>query len=178
MDYTGNTPRLKFITIGKIIGRFGIRGQVKIQILTDFPERFFSGEELYIHIPSSPDPVTISISGAFNHKGAIVANISNCSSPEDADKIKGAEIKITEAQLKKLDDNTYYHFDLIGMEVYNTKDSNIGKIKDIISLPSNDVYIVKLKNGKELLVPAINRYIKKVDVDNKKIIIEEPEYTE
>lgn len=179
MDNSGNKTQLDgYITVGKIINSFGNRGQVKIEPLTDFPERFFSREDLFLLLPSSPEPVKVTISNPFAHKNLIIADISCCESPEDVKKIMNSEIKIKKEQVKKLEKNSYYVFDIIGLEVYDEGGAYLGQVKDIITNAANDIYVVAKPDKKELLVPAIGRYIQKVDIENKKIIITEPEYTE
>lgn len=179
MDNSGNKTQLDdYITVGKIINSFGNRGMVKIKPLTDFPERFFSGEDLYLFAPATPEPAKITISEPFDHKGFIIAGISCCNTTDDVKKIMNYEIKIKKEQLKKLEKNSYYVFDIIGLEVYDESGTYIGQIKDIITNMANDVYVIAKPGKKELLVPAIGRYIQKVDIENKIMIITIPEYEE
>lgn len=176
MDNPRSKTQLDYITVGKIINSFGNKGQVKIEPLTDFPERFFSLEDLFLSAPFKTDPVKINITNAFMHKNFIIANISGCSGVDDVEKIINSEIKIKKEQLKKLKKNCYYLFDIIGLEVYDESGIHMGQIKDIITNTANDIYVIVKPGKKELLVPAIGRYIKKVDIENKKMIITVPEY--
>lgn len=178
MDNPRNKTQLDYITVGKIINSFGNKGQVKIQPLTDFPERFFSLEDLFLSAPLKTDQVKISITNAFIHKNFIIANISGCSSVDDVEKIINSEIKIKKEQLKKLEKNCYYIFDIIGLEVYDEGGVYVGQVKDIITNAANDIYVIIKPDKKELLVPAIGRYIQKVDIANKKMTITVPEYEE
>lgn len=176
MDNPRDTKQLNFITIGKIIASFGKSGQVKIIPMTDFPERFFSSENLFIFPENSQTPIKIKLSNQFKHKNLIIANISGCAEPDEAKKYINKEIKIKKEQLRKLEKNSYYIFDIIGMKVQDEVGNYIGQIENIIANPSNDIYIITTTEGKEFLVPAIGRYIKKVDIKNKIMIIIKPEY--
>jgi len=179
LDNSGNKTQLDdYITVGRIINSFGKSGQIKIEPLTDFPERFFSTEDLYLSVPSSPEPVKVTISNPFAHKNLIIADISCCESPDDVKKIMNSEIKIKKEQVKKLEKNSYYVFDVIGLEAYDEAGGYVGLIKDIITNAANDIYVIAKSDKKEILVPAIGRYIKKIDIKNKIMIITIPEYTE
>ena len=82
------------------------------------------------------------------------------------------EIVITMQELGPAPAGRYYVFDLIGLQVFDTKGDNIGELRDVIDTGANDVYIIKTVNNKELLVPAIKSVIQEVDIENKKMIIE------
>jgi 16S rRNA processing protein RimM len=135
------------IAVGEIVNTHGIKGEVKVKSLTDFPERFKSKAVLIFLIK-------------FNE----VQNI------DEALKIKGGLLKISSEQLKKLPADTYYIFELIGMEVQTDDGIILGKIKDIIQTGSNDVYVV---NGtkKEYLIPAIRLIVQEIDKSKGTIII-------
>ena len=73
---------------------------------------------------------------------------------------------------KKLDEDTYFIADLIGLNVYDEKDKLIGKLNDIYNTGSNDIYVVNSDNGKQILFPALKSVIKQIDVKNGKIIVD------
>lgn len=179
MDCSGNNTPLEYIIIGKIIGGFGKSGAVKIRVLTDFPERFFSGEDVFLFTEDKAEPQKIKLTESFHHKNFIVAKISACTSMEDAKRLTGAYLKILSSQLKKLDKNRYYQFQIINLPAYDENNNYIGRVKDIIENPCNDIYVIFNETSKnEILIPAIGRYVKKVDLENEKITITVPEYTE
>jgi len=90
---------------------------------------------------------------------------------EQAEKYRNYYIKINRKDAEDLPEDTYYIVDLIDCEVYTDEKSFLGKVVDVIQTGSNDVYVVKQENGKEILLPAIADVVKDVDVTNKKIIV-------
>ena len=71
----------------------------------------------------------------------------------------------------ELSEDTYYIFELIGLEVITTEGESIGFIEDVYDLPANDVYVVKEK-AREILIPAVKEIVKKVDIEKREIVIE------
>ena len=96
--------------------------------------------------------------------------LKGCNSISEAEKLKGFEIAIPEKWLWPLGVDEYYHFQIIGLDVYTDKGVHLGAVKDIFPTGSNDVYTVK-KGQKEYLIPAIKEVIKEVDLPRKRIII-------
>ena len=85
--------------------------------------------------------------------------------------LRNEMISVTRSN-KKLPQNTYYIADLIGLKVYSEENNEyIGKIKDIYNTGANDIYVVENEESKEILLPAIKEVIKKVDLENNKIIV-------
>lgn len=85
--------------------------------------------------------------------------------------MRNTYILVDRDSLEKLPEGVYYIADLIGLEVYTQENILIGKVEDIFSTGSNDVYVVKDEEGKEKLLPGIDEVIKQIDIENKKIIV-------
>lgn len=154
-----------FITIGKILSPWGKEGQLKVAVETDFPQRFTSSSQVYIN----QQPATID--SARWHKGNAIIKLSSIDSVEDAEKLQGQLVEIHHSQLQPLPEGQYYHFQLIGLEVRTTQGELLGKITEILTKPSNDIYIVKGARG-EILVPAIDDVVKLIDTDKGYLVIE------
>jgi 16S rRNA processing protein RimM len=88
------------------------------------------------------------------------------------EKFRDGILKVPESQLGSLDEGEFYYHEIIGCLVATTKGEEIGKISEILSPGANDVWVVKGKGGKEILIPYINDVVKKVDVSEKVILIE------
>lgn len=81
--------------------------------------------------------------------------------------MRNTYILVDRDSLEKLPEGVYYIADLIGLEVYTQENILIGKVEDIFSTGSNDVYVVKDEEGKEKLLPGIDEVIKQIDIENK-----------
>lgn len=154
--------------IGKIVGTFGIKGELKVYSESDFiEERFKKGNEIILK--SNKTEITVKVSSCRIHKNNVLITINELYNINDVEKYISYDIYTL--QELELDEDEYYIDDLVGLEVYNDKNVLIGKVIDVISIPSNDILEVE-KNGKKVLIPFINDYIVEI---NDKIIIKEME---
>ncbi|MFQ5996882.1 MAG: ribosome maturation factor RimM [Dehalococcoidales bacterium] len=160
-----SNPNLEFITIGRILAPWGVKGKLKVKTETDFPQRFASGAKVYI----SQQPMTID--SAEWHRGKLVVKFSAIDSIAEAQKLRGKTIEIPHRQVQPLPEGQFYHFQMIGLEVRTTQGEPLGKISEILTTESNDVYIVRNAKG-EILIPAIEDVVKSVDLEQGHMVIE------
>ena len=160
------------VTIGRISRVRGIRGEMVVVPLTDDPRRFRKLQKVII----SKEETTkeFPLEGAREFKGEILLKLKQVESPEEARKLVGGFIEIEREQLVELPEGRYFIFDIIGLEVITTKGQRIGKIKEVISLPANDLYLVEGEK-KQYDIPAIKRVVRKIDLEKKEMIIEPTE---
>ncbi len=159
------TSEPEFITIGKILSSLGTEGKVKVQVATDFPQRFAPSSEVYLNRQAA------TILSAEWRKGQVIIKLNAVDSVEDADKLRGQLIEIHHSQLQSLPEGQYYHFQLIGLEVRTTQGEPLGEITDILTMSGNDTYVVKGARG-EILIPAVEDVVKSVDLDTGCLTIE------
>ena len=156
---------LEFITIGKILAPWGIKGKLKVEIVTDFPQRFTRSAKVYIN--RQP----MAIDSAEWHKGKVILKLNAIDSIDTAQKLNGQPIEIHRSQLKSLPEGQYYHFQLVGLEVWTTQGEPLGTVTEILTAKSNDNYVVRGTLG-EILIPAIEDVVKSIDLDEGRIVIE------
>ena len=156
---------LEFITIGRILSPYGTKGKLKVEVLTDFPQRFTPASKVYVN----RQPMLIE--SAQQHKGKTIIKLNTVNSVEAAERLQGQLIEIHHSQTYPLPDGQYYHFQLIGLEVWTTGGELLGKITEILTTASNDNYVVKGARG-EILIPAIEDVVKSVDPVKGRILIE------
>ncbi len=155
----------EFITIGEIVAPAGIEGKLKVKIVTDFPQRFAPSSEIYIN--RQP----MSIETTEWHKGKAIIKLNTIDSIEDAQKLQGQSIEIHHNQVYSLPEGQYYHFQLIGLEIWTTQRELLGTVTEILTAESNDIYVVRGAKG-EILIPAIEDVIKSIDLNKGCIVIE------
>ena len=155
----------EFIAVGKILAPRGIRGKLKVEVVTDFPQRFAPCSAVYI------DRQPVTIDSTEWHKGKAIIKLDTIDSIEDAQGLRGKLIEIHHSQVYPLPEGQYYHFQLIGLEVWTTGGELLGNITEILTAESNDNYVVRGAKG-EILIPAIDDVVKSVDLDRGRITIE------
>lgn len=156
------------ISVGEIINTQGHRGEVRVWPLTDFPERF--RENTVITFERNGVTGSLTIEKVRPQKNYFVIKFKESADMNAAEDLVGSVLKINPDELMELPEDTYYIFDIIGMDVLTDSGLELGKVRDVIQTGSNDVYIVK-GTEKEYLIPALKEVVKKIDKVEKKIVI-------
>ena len=147
------------ITVAEIVNTHGIKGNLKIKSTSDYDKRFENGAKLLI------DDEQLTIESSFDQKGLKIIKFAEYNDINDVLKFVGKDITIEEKDLGDLDDDEYYVFNLIGLDVIDNG-QKVGIIEDVITgVYPNDVYIVKTKED-EIYFPALNATVEKVDIQN------------
>ena len=154
-----------YVVVGRVIGQRGVKGEVKVEVLTDFPDRFESGRVVFI----GGHPLTIETSHLY--KGYFYLKFSTIGSAESAQQLRDKDIEIPVNQLHDLPEGEYYRFQVVGLKVEDIQGEPVGEIVDILPTGSNDVYIVRGPQG-EVLVPAIEDIVQSIDLENGLMVIQ------
>jgi 16S rRNA processing protein RimM len=157
------------ITIGKVLKPWGVTGEMKIEPMTDFPERFQGLRRVYLVSPTGKE-IACEVKAVRYAGGAPFLLFVGYDSPEKAKTLNGWLIKVPEEETVPLPEGTYYWFELIGMEVVSESGEKLGKIVDIFETGSNDVYVMK-HGRKEIYIPATAEVVKQVDRKEKRMVI-------
>lgn len=163
----------KWFNVGKIVNTHGIKGEVRVISRTDFAEdRYAPGNKIYLFMPDEKDPTELTVETHRVHKNFDLLTFKGFENMSDVEKMKGGILKIHEDQLTDLEEDEFYFHQIIGCLVFTTKGEEIGKVREILTPGANDVWVVKGKGGKDILIPYIEQIVKKVDVKEQIILIE------
>jgi 16S rRNA processing protein RimM len=160
---------MDLIAIGKISRPIGTRGEVKVLPLTDDKQRFANLHAVWV----GHDAANVELKKILNVRidtKQVALHFHSIDTVEEAKKTKDLYLFVREKEAVKLQKGTYFVDDVIGCEVVTEELVNVGVITDLLSLPMNDVWVVK-KDTKEILIPAVKAIIRQVDVANKRITI-------
>ncbi|WP_069649678.1 ribosome maturation factor RimM [Caloranaerobacter ferrireducens] len=156
---------IDFIKVGKIVNTHGIKGELKILPLTDDMTRFEELEYVYV------EKQKIEIEDVWYKKNFVMLKFKGFDNINDVLCFKGKYVYVDKENAIELPEDTYFIFQIIGLNVYLKNGKFLGEIKDVIQTGSNDVYVVKNDN-REYLIPAIKEVIKEINLDDKKVIID------
>lgn len=195
-DAPNPRPQPDSLIIGEIVGPFGIKGELKVYILTEFPDRFKKLEAVILVPPErpggkdlgsvaarsartgTPKPQTHIIESVRLHRGLALVKLEGVNDANGAEKLRGYLMTIPIERAKKLKRGEYYLYQIEGLDVYTTAGELVGKLEQVLSMSSNDVYVVRgagvTDPTGELLVPAIKDIVKKIDVEAGRIEIAPP----
>lgn len=157
----------ELISIGRISGTHGYNGVAKVIPLTDFPERFKNLKTVKIYKGSVVKE--LSIEYVRPYKGTLLLKFAEINNKEEAQQYNNALIKIEQGNAYKLPAGYYYHFQLMEMNVFDSRLGLLGKIKEILETGANDVYVVESPKYGEILIPAIKEVIMDINADKKEM---------
>jgi 16S rRNA processing protein RimM len=154
-----------YLAVGYIAGVHGLKGEVKVELYTDFPERFVPGVKLFL----GEEVAETTIVSARLHKNNLLLLLEGIERREQAEALRGTWLFVDEEHAVGLDQDTYWVHDIIGMEVQTETGERLGTIIDVLFTGANDVYVVEtaglVNQGKELLLPAIADVVRQVNLD-------------
>ena len=150
----------KKIIIGKIGAAHGVRGDMKVYPLTDFPDRFNTIKKAFI------DDKEIDIVSTRYQNNFVVMKVKGVNSREEVARYTNKLLKINRSDVPPLNEGEYYSFDIIGLKVINQDDVVLGEIIEILKTGSNDVYITKTPEGKQLLIPALKKVVTEINIED------------
>ena len=157
--------------VAKILTPHGVRGEVKLLPLTDFPHRFAQTEYLLL-----ADRTKLYLESVRMQKNAILVKFRGLDTPEDWSPLRNKELFVTEDELMPLPAGQYYIHQIVGLEVVDEQEQILGRVTDVLQTGSNDVYVVKTTDGKELLLAAIDSVVKEIDIAAGRMRVVVPEY--
>lgn len=160
---------LEYLIIGQLTNTHGVKGELKATTLTDDPQRFLDLKWVYIDKKGSLEKYKIK--GVKFFKQFVILKFEGVDSIETAEKLKGYYLKVDRANAVKLPKDSFFITDILGMQVYDENNELLGELLDVIQTGSNDVYIVKNKEGKEILIPALKSVVKEVLLDERRISV-------
>ena len=154
------------IVIGKIVAPIGIRGELKVLALTDFPARFEAGNELRLR-PLTGEHRPVKIESQRPHKGGFVMKLAGVDARDDAEALRGSEFVIDESELAKLPPGEFYVFDIIGLKVVTDDGRECGEVTEVVQSGANDVYVTSTG----LCIPALKDVVAEVDLVRGEMVI-------
>lgn len=160
----------QYLTIGQIIASWGVKGQIKIEPLTDDLKRFKDLKTVFVK--THEDMILYKVQSAiFLKKENVVLKLEGIESMDEADRLRGYYLQVHRKDAIKLPKDRYFICDIIGLEVYTEEDEFLGTITDVLQTGANDVYIVHDKNKREILIPAIKEVVKNIDIYERTMVI-------
>lgn len=152
----------QMLRVGVITSTHGVRGEVKVFPTTDDAQRFKTLKKVIL---DGREPLELSIEQVKFFKNMVILKFKGYDNINDVETWRQRDLLITRDQAVELKEDEYFITDLIGLTVVNEEEAVLGRVKDVLETGANDVYVVELTGGKELLLPAIKDCILNVDLE-------------
>ena len=157
------------LQVGVISSTHGVRGEVKVFPTTDDVKRFKRLKEVILN--TGKEEITLEIEGVKFFKQFVILKFKGYDNINDIEKYKVKILLVTRANAVRLRRDEYFIADLQGLTVVDEEDKVLGILRDVMETGANDVYIIDMTDGREVLVPAIKECILHVDVEAGKMQI-------
>ena len=153
------------LQVGAVTSTHGLAGEVKVFPTTDDPKRFKKLKQVLLD--TGKDMLPLGVEHVKFFKNMVILKFKGYDRIEDIIGFKGKNLYVTRENAVRLKKDEYFIADLIGMKVYTEDEAYLGELTEVITTGANDVYTVRMENGKDVLIPAIGQCILNVDVEHE-----------
>lgn len=153
----------EILQVGIITSTHGVRGEVKVFPTTDDVKRFKKLKNVILD--TGREKLELEIEGVKFFKQFAILKFKGLDSINDVEKYRQKSLYVTRENAVRLRRDEYFIADLVGLKVIGEQDEEIGVMTDVMQTGANDVYVIRMNDGRELLLPAIRECVLKVDVD-------------
>ena len=150
--------------VGVITSTHGVRGEVKVFPTTDDPNRFKRLKEVILD--TGKEELVLEVEGVKFFKQFVILKFKGFDNINDIEKYRQKSLYVTRQNAVRLKKDEYFVADLMGMKVVDEQNAEIGVLKDVMETGANDVYVITMTDGRELLLPAIKQCILNVDMED------------
>ena len=159
----------KNLEIGQIVNTFGIKGHVKVNPFVDDISRFDYLKKVFVK--SNKNIKELMVEEVKYHKNMVLIKFKGIDRVEEAEPLRNSYLEVDRENAIELQEGEYFIVDLLGLDVVTDENESLGRLEDIFNTGSNDIYVVKSEDGKQLLLPAISEVIKEINIKEGKIIV-------
>ena len=163
-----------WVVLGEVVKAHGLRGEVKVRSEIVDPDNFLLPNLCLRCADGSCKP--LAVERYRSQKGGFILRFADCESIDQVQAFVGCELVCRGSQLPSLADGEYYHFQLLGLPVFDCQGEELGKLAEIMSTAAHEIYVVKPQTGRqeegELLLPVVADYIIEIDLESGKIVVD------
>ncbi len=164
-------PEPRFLAVGRVSRPHGVRGELRVVLLTDYPGRLGQHAYFYLASPDSPEMVRrYPVEKLRRHKEVLLLKLGGCDDRNGAEELRGQLVQIPTEEAVPLEEGEYYDFQLIGVKVEAESGESLGQVVEVLKTGANDVYIVRGSWG-EVLLPAVKDVVLKLDIEARQMVV-------
>ncbi|MGO8949879.1 MAG: ribosome maturation factor RimM [Ktedonobacterales bacterium] len=157
----GDSGDSDWVTVGHVVGVFGVHGEIKVEPYTSFPERFAETHTVCAGTSHTP----YRILGAHPHKHHILLQLEGIADIDAAERLRGQALAIPASEIHHLPEDHFYLHDVIGLAVLGVNGRKIGTVKDVLVTGGTDLFVIeRAESGQDVLLPAVKEFIKSIDI--------------
>jgi 16S rRNA processing protein RimM len=166
------TEQPDYLLLGEVLRPHGVLGELRVRIMTDYPERIGELETVYLARDIAGTAArAFKVQKVRRHQGYALITLNGITNRDHVDPLRGLYVLVSIEDAVPLADDEIYLYQLIGMTVQTEEGRVLGELTDVIDTGANDVYVVASPDLGEILIPAIDETIIKTDTDNNTLIV-------
>ncbi len=178
-DSASYSPSGALVAVGRILGAHGRDGEIRVKATSDVPGRFDVGNSLSASrdgavAEGQTYEITISRSAGPKRNDELILRFKGFWDRGQAQRLTGLWLCVPQSQVPSAQEGEYFHYQLIGLKVRTVDGEELGEVAEILETGSNDVYVVASLEG-EILVPALSRVVREIDIEGGVMIVDLPE---
>lgn len=158
-----------YYDVGNIVNTHGIRGEVRVLSITDFPEERYKKKSSLRWEKEGSEPLELTVRSHRKHKNFNLLAFEEFPTINEVEPLVGGVLQVSEEQLTELGEDEFYLHEIIGLTVVDEAGEKIGHVKEILTPGANDVWVIQKTDNKELLLPYIDEVILNVDLEAEEI---------
>ena len=160
-----------YLVVGYLRRAHGLRGEMVMEVHTDFPERLKPQTKVFVGEDYQP----MTIAAVRGHNEGLLIKLDGLDTPEAASRYRNQSVYVTAADRPKLPEGRYYHHELIGFDVVDDEQNRIGALSEIMQTGANDVYVVVRPDGSEVLFPVVSSVVLSIETGHRLIRVHVPD---
>ena len=161
----------RFLTVGQIVGAHGVRGELRVDIMSDDPQRFARLKRVFLG-PDDENPVACRVESTRLHGGQVLIKLEGCDDRTDALARRGTLLFVPLEEAIPLAEGEFYEHEIVGLEAWTTDGEFLGKVVDILYTRANEVYVVQDQGTRrEILLPAIEEVVQSIDLAAGRLVV-------
>jgi 16S rRNA processing protein RimM len=167
----------ELVTIGRVVKPQGRKGELAVQPLSDRPERFPSLRRVFLPGPGGT-AVERAVASCWPHKGRFVLKLAGVDSIEQAETLRGLDLRLPAQELAPLPEGSYYHYELKGLAVEDGEGRPLGRVTDVLVTGAGADVLVVQGGGGESMIPLAEDFVRRVDLARGLVVVRPPEYVD
>ena len=157
----------RFLAVGRIAKPHGVLGEVRVELMTDHPERFEWLDAIYV---GEKNPRRVPIVSVRYHQEVVLLKLEGYPTRTEAELLRGELLQVPESEAVPLEDDEYFLYQLICIDVFTDQGLHLCQLTEILETGANNVFVIDDK-GRQYLIPDIPDVIREVDIENRRLVI-------
>ena len=168
-DFHSQAPprQLTYLVVGKLHRPHGVKGEMLMEVITDFPERLHPGVTLFIGEEKAP----LKLVSVRPHNRGMLVSFPGLTTPEAIGELRNQFAYVLASDRPALPEGNYYHHEIIGLQVLSDQGKSLGTVSEILETGANDVFVIRPQDGPEILIPDTDEVILKIDLTKGEMVI-------